>query len=57
MRIGLIAGAVGGGVEELFGLTSILHGRLPVLTHRVGVRMGRTAWGSAGKFVRARLVS
>ena len=32
--------SIGGGVPDGFGLTSILHGRLQVLTHRVGVRAG-----------------
>ena len=31
-----------GGVEESFGLSSILHGRLHgLMNHRVGVRVGR----------------
>ena len=34
----LLAGAVGGGVEEFFGLSSILDGRFHVVNHRVGVR-------------------
>ena len=33
----MLAGAVGGGVEESFGLASILHGRLHGLNARVGV--------------------
>lgn len=33
-----MAWAVGGDVEEIFGLSSLLHGRLQVLNHRVGVR-------------------
>ena len=38
MYFELLAGAVGGGVEESAGQSSILHGRLQVLNHRVGVR-------------------
>jgi hypothetical protein len=34
----LLAGAVGGGIEDIFGPASILHGGLHVLNHRVGVR-------------------
>ena len=31
-------GAVGGGVEEVFGLGNLVPGRLHVLTHRLSVR-------------------
>ncbi len=33
-----LAGAVGGGVEETFGLSNILPGRRHAVTHRIGVR-------------------
>jgi hypothetical protein len=34
----LLAGNGGGGVKAIFGLASILHGPLHVVTHRAGVR-------------------
>ena len=37
-RIGLLAGAVGVGVGESFGLASLVPRRLHVLNHHVGVR-------------------
>lgn len=36
-QFGLLAGAVGGGVEEILGLAGVVPGRLDVVNHRVGV--------------------
>jgi hypothetical protein len=36
-RTRLLAAEVGGEVEHFFGLAIILHGRLHVLNHRIGV--------------------